>query len=190
MRITGGTLKNRKLAVPAIAAVRPTSEKMRQAVFNLLAHAGWGMDIEGAHVLDGFCGSGIMGLEAFSRGAAHVAFADRDATVLSFLKAQLSDLKIPPASYALHRADLTASVPGGPYGLVFLDPPYRKDMIGPSLAALAAKGAVARDGLVLFEAERAYRPDIDPALYTVEDARAYGDSQLFALRRASSSPEE
>lgn len=184
MRITGGMLKNRKLAVPAIAAVRPTSEKMRQAVFNLLAHAGWGLDIAGARVLDGFCGSGIMGLEAFSRGAAHVAFADRDAAVLSFLKGQLADLKIPSTACALHRADLTASVPGGPYDLVFLDPPYRKDMIAPALAALAAKTAVAPGALVLFEAEKSYRPDIDAALFTVEDVRAYGDSQLIALRCA------
>lgn len=63
MRITGGQFKNRKISVPKVQAVRPTSEKMRQAIFNLLAHASWGMDIEDCTVIDGFCGSGIMGAE-------------------------------------------------------------------------------------------------------------------------------
>ncbi len=183
IRITGGILRNRKLAVPESAAVRPTTEKMRQAVFNLLAHASWGIDIEGAHVLDGFCGSGIMGLECLSRGAAHVTFADFDAKVLAFLKAQIAPLGLPASCAETLRTDLTQAVlrPQTPYDLVFLDPPYRKDMVAPVLTRLS--GEALRDGaLVLFEIEKRAMPEFDRTYYTLEDDRIYGESRLIALR--------
>ena len=98
MRITGGTYKNKRINIPDTGhTIRPTSDKMRQAIFNMLDHASWRLDLEGLTMLDGFCGSGIMGLEAISRGVEHVLFVDKDRDGLARLKSLIQkDFNLDP----------------------------------------------------------------------------------------------
>ena len=187
MRITGGEYRNRKVGVvKGQAAVRPTSEKMRQAIFNLLAHSRWGMDLNDAVVIDGFCGSGIMGIECLSRGARHIHFIDKEPRVLSALIQTLDSLNLEKTrDYTTHKLDLTKIGPllrGGnaQADLVFLDPPYHKQMIAPCLALLG--DLMKPDAICLFEAEKVMEMNGFPDYFIQEDERAYGDSKLVALR--------
>jgi len=152
MRITGGTYKNRKLFVPEGQTIRPTTDRMRQSLFNVLAHASWAQDFDlnGAKVLDIFCGTGALGLEALSRGAAHCLFIDTDIHAAQRNTAFLNheDFRIVRANaltFGKGRADID---------LVFMDPPYHKDLIAPAIDNLIAQGWLADGCILVIEAEK------------------------------------
>ena len=185
MRITGGAMRGRALAAPRDARVRPTSDKVRQAIFNVLAHNnfGEGFALEGARVIDLFAGTGALGLEAISRGAVWSLFVDDDAESRGLIRENVESLGLTGAT-KIWRRDAAALGPlgasaGGPFTLAFLDPPYRKGLTERALANLAAGGWLAPGALIV--AETAAEEEL-PSPLALLDARSYGDTKVWILR--------
>ena len=182
MRIIGGTRRGTRLAEvgtgdPA-AHLRPTSDRVREAIFNLLTNS-LHLDLAGLRVLDLFAGTGALGLEAISRGAAHVTFADNGPAALALLRRNIDILRA--GETAVLRLDATrlGRNPGGPFDLVFLDPPYGRGMGEAALASALAGGWLAAGAVVVWE-EGA--PPPVPAQVTPIDQRRYGDTWITILR--------
>ena len=127
MRIVAGTWRGRALIAPPGAATRPTADRVRQALFDMLLHAPWGgrESVEGARALDVFAGTGAFGLEALSRGAAHATFIEHDRAALAALRANIAACRAQDRCDVL-AIDALAVPPGEAASLVFLDPPYRQ----------------------------------------------------------------
>ena len=174
MRIIGGELKGRRLRAPTWAGLRPTSDKLRETLFNVVAPR-----IAGARVLDLYAGTGAIGIEALSRGAAHATFVDRDPRALKLIEENLRHCDVSDR-YAIIRLRLPGgtpqSLPTGTFDLVVLDPPYDDPDLPASLAA--ADRLLARDGLLVLEhARRRPAPDVVGRLRRTRDL-ASGDSAL------------
>jgi 16S rRNA (guanine966-N2)-methyltransferase len=152
MRIVAGVWRGRPLRTPPGAATRPTAERVRQAVFDMLWHAPWGGRdaIEGARVLDAFAGTGALGLEALSRGAATATFIERDPAALTALRANIAALNAADHCSVL-AADVLAAPKGMACTLVFLDPPYAQGLVPRALRHLAALGWIAPGALLAIE---------------------------------------
>ena len=137
MRIVAGAWRGRALIAPQGTATRPTADRARQALFDMLLHAPWGGrdTVEGAQVLDIFAGTGAFGLEALSRGAAHATFVEHDRAALAALRANIAACRAQDRSTVL-AIDALAIPPGEPASLVFLDPPYRHDLVPRAIARL------------------------------------------------------
>ncbi|MBV9992319.1 MAG: 16S rRNA (guanine(966)-N(2))-methyltransferase RsmD [Alphaproteobacteria bacterium] len=186
MRIAGGSLGGRTLAAPKDARVRPTADKTRQAIFNILRHKdfGIGFALEGCRVVDLFAGTGALGLEALSQGAAFALFVDDHAESRALIRTNVEALGLTGIT-KIWRRDATdlgpmAAGAGGPFGLAFLDPPYRKDLAAPALAALRGGGWLAPQALVVVEtAEDEIVPYADG--YESMDARVYGETRVTFL---------
>jgi 16S rRNA (guanine966-N2)-methyltransferase len=182
MRIVGGTHKGRTLKAPASQAVRPTSDRLRESIFNILAH-GYGDPVEGARVIDLFAGTGALGLEALSRGAAFCLLVDDGTEARSLIRANVETLGLGGVTRIFRRdaTKLGAMPPQSPFTLAFLDPPYGKGLGDKALAALHDGGWLAEGALVVFEESAG--ADIEAAApYTELDRREYGDTQLILLR--------
>ena len=153
MRIVAGAWRGRALTAPSGGATRPTADRVRQALFDMLLHAPWGGRdrITGATVLDAFAGTGALGLEALSRGAAKAHFIERDQAALAALRGTIARLR---AVAAVHEGEATRPPRGVACGLVFLDPPYGQGLVELALAALGAAGWIAPGALVVAETER------------------------------------
>ncbi|MAF49315.1 MAG: 16S rRNA (guanine(966)-N(2))-methyltransferase RsmD [Alphaproteobacteria bacterium] len=182
MRIVGGKNKGQRLAALKGAATRPTSDRIREALFNILAH-GIGLELEGCAVLDAFAGTGALGLEALSRGAASALFIDYSEAALDQVRENAEALN--EDAVVAMRADIRklGPPPAGmaPAGLVFLDPPYGEALIGAALGVLAGPGWLA-DGAVLV-AETGKSEDIEvPEKFVVIDERGYGSTNIMFLR--------
>lgn len=187
MRIVAGTLRGRPIVAPGGQSTRPTGEKARQAVFNILEHAAFAPPLEGARVLDLFAGSGALGLEALSRGAAACLFVETDAGARGVILGNIEALGL-FGSARVHRRDATAlgerpASDGPPFDLVFLDPPYARGLGEKALASLAAGNWLAPEALVVFE-RGAEEPAADFPGYETVDQRRYGAAQVLFLRRA------
>ena len=171
MRIVGGTLGGRVLKAPAGHATRPTSEKVRQAVFNILG------DVNGAHVLDIFAGSGALGIEALSRGALHATFVDHDRTALQALKRNLAELAVGDRATVLAQDAIAAvkRAPAAPWRFVFVDPPYASDLATRAVLALPAD-SLAPDARVIIEHDRRHAPPDALGSLLRTDQRRYGDT--------------
>jgi 16S rRNA (guanine966-N2)-methyltransferase len=185
MRITAGKFKGRALAAPADLSVRPTSDKVRQAIFNIIEHRdfGFGFTLEGARVVDLFAGTGAMGLEALSRGAQFVLFVDDAAASRALIRRNVEAFGLTGAS-KIWRRDASALGPLdtlSPFGVAFLDPPYRKNLLAPALAGLRDGGWLTRPALAVAEmAEEETLPSTDG--YEVLDDRVYGDTRVAFLK--------
>lgn len=187
MRIVAGRLKGRPLLAPEGRDVRPTSDRAREAVFNVLMHRfqGQGFQLIGARVLDAFAGAGGLGLEALSRGAGHVTFFDTSSTARRVIEGNLGALKIPRSEVTVLQADATRPPRAvAPCELVFLDPPYDGGLMEPALRALAAAGWLAADALCICE-ERAGTTTPTPEGFELLDERRYGKAQVRFLRYAA-----
>ncbi len=183
MRIVAGAFRGRALVAPAGSATRPTADRVRQALFDSLLHAPWGgrAVIEGARVLDAFAGTGALGLEALSRGAAHATFMDTERAALAAIRANVASLGVTDRATVL-AADATRPPPAAaPCGLAFLDPPYRQALVERALAALAAAGWLAPGTVVVAETARD-EPAPDGAAML---ERAYGAARITVLRHAA-----
>lgn len=152
MRIIGGQMRGRPLAPPRSGRVRPTTDRMRETLFNLLTH-GAPLDLEGARVADVFAGTGALGLEALSRGAAHVTFVDNDAASLAILNENIDRLDVRDLSRVLRQDARRLSPTDTPFDLLFLDPPYGKGLVAPTLAALKTGGWIRPGSIVVIETE-------------------------------------
>ncbi len=155
MRIIAGGMKGRTLAAPRGQVTRPTSDRTRETMFNILTHAGWAPPLEGARVIDLFAGSGALGLEAISRGAAFCLFVETDAAARGAIRDNIEALGLFGAT-RLHRRSATdlgtkpAGV-GGPFTLAFLDPPYHSGLVAPALDCLIRGSWLAPDALAVVE---------------------------------------
>lgn len=184
MRITGGTLGGRKLVAPDGNRVRPTSDKVRQAIFNILLHNdfGIGFSLDGERVADLFAGTGALGLEAISRGASFCLFVDDSAESRGLIRQNVEALGLTGATKIWRRnaANLGAisAGSGGPFDLVFLDPPYHKDLIAPALFSLR-EGWLAPNALVVAEHAEDETPDWSG--YRLLDHRTYGETRVSFL---------
>ena len=188
MRIVGGKHRGRRIAAPPGDTVRPTSERAREALFNILAHGRFAPVpvFQDARVLDVFAGTGAFGLEALSRGARFAAFIEKDRQARETLAANIKALGEGSRTRLL-AADATAPPRAdGPYDLVFLDPPYRSGLAAPALDALSRAGWLADDALVVVEL--AARSEFEPPEgFMALEERRYGAGRLVFLRRAEQS---
>ena len=185
MRIIAGRWKGRALVAPPGLATRPTSDRARQAIFDQLWHAPWAgrAVVENAAVLDGFAGTGAMGLEALSRGAARVFFMEQDRAALAALRANIAGCKAEDACRVI-AGDVTATpIAAAPCTLVFLDPPYGKGLVPRALAGLQAKGWIAPGALIVAETGRDDEAVMLPG-FEVVSTRDHGAARLSALRAA------
>jgi 16S rRNA (guanine966-N2)-methyltransferase len=141
MRIIAGSLRGKALVVPGGQATRPTAQRLRQTLFDMLMHAPWGGRalIEGAAVLDAFAGTGALGLEALSRGAAQASFIENDGMALSALRANVASCKMGDRARILAGSALRPPAGTG-QTIVFLDPPYDQGMVAPAILALRQAG--------------------------------------------------
>jgi 16S rRNA (guanine966-N2)-methyltransferase len=185
MRIVGGHFKGHSLAAPSSSATRPTSDRVREAIFNILAHGIEGLDLDGARVMDLFAGTGALGLEALSRGAKFCQFIDESAEARGLIRRNADALGLIGHCKIWRRdaAKLGPCAPQTPFDLVFSDPPYGKGLGEKSLASIVEGGWLNAGGIaVLEESERAGVAAI--AGLEVIDTRVYGDTSVRFYRRA------
>jgi 16S rRNA (guanine966-N2)-methyltransferase len=179
MRIIGGTLSGRTLAGPRGRHTRPTADRVREAIFNKLAHGIPEFDFAGIRVLDLFAGSGAMGLEALSRGAGHVLFIDDDEEARGLIRRNADALGVIGRT-KIWRRDATRlgrSAPLPPFSLAFLDPPYRRGLANAALDSLVAGGWLAPGAVVVVEEAADTTIEAAPALRLIE-RRDYGETQV------------
>ena len=179
MRVIAGALKGRRLKAPTWDGLRPTSDKLRETLFNILAPR-----IQGAEVLDGYAGTGAVGIEALSRGAARVVFVERDRRAQALIAANLEACGIPPHGYTIEGGELVAALRRLPaaaaFDLVLLDPPYDIADTHEALAAAAAR--LRPGGLIVLERATRRDPGAPAALVRVRDVTS-GDSTLTFYER-------
>ena len=190
MRVIAGAFKGRRLKTPTWDGLRPTSDKLRETLFNILAPR-----IEGARVLDGYAGTGAVGIEALSRGAAHVWLIEQDRRATALITANIAacaGASGPEQGYTIETSDVVAALrrlpePVGPdagpdagFDLILLDPPYDIGNLREVLDAAAAR--LAPDGLLVLERATRREPDVPPAVERVRDVKS-GDSTLTFFRR-------
>jgi 16S rRNA (guanine966-N2)-methyltransferase len=182
MRIVGGRLRGRLLAAPASQAIRPTADRLRESLFNVLVHA-YGDPITDARVLDLFAGTGALGLEALSRGAAFALFIDEGAEARALLRENVATLGLGGATRIFRRdaTKLGAAHPIEPFSVAFLDPPYGRGLAEQALASARAGGWLAPGALAVVE--EAAKPGFTaPEGFDELERRNYDDSALIVLR--------
>lgn len=185
MRIVGGRFRGRALAAPGAAGggeahLRPTSDRVRESLFNLLAHGDYGGAPAGSRVLDLFAGTGALGLEALSRGAARCVFVDDHGPSRALIRNNVEAMGLTGAT-KIWRRDATRLGPcrGEPFDLILLDPPYRKGLAARALASAAEGGWIAPGALIVVEMAADEEP---PAFGETLDDRRYGETRVVILR--------
>src|ERR1700750_1993802 len=182
MRVVGGRLKGRSLASPSSREIRPTADRLRESVFNILVHA-YDDPIEGARVLDLFAGTGALGIEAVSRGAAFTLFVDNGAEARALLRNNVEALALGGVTKVYRRdaTDLGPAHPMQPFALAFLDPPYGKGLAERSLASLRDGGWLVPGALLVVE-EAKTAGFVAPEGFEELERRAYDDTEFVFLR--------
>ena len=182
MRIVGGALRGRTLAAPKSQAIRPTADRLRESLFNILSHA-YGDPTSGARVLDLFAGTGALGIEAVSRGAAFALFVDEAAEARALLRENLTTLGLGGVTRIFRRdaTKLGVADPVEPFSLAFLDPPYGKNLAAKALASARGGGWLAPDALIVVE-EAVKSAFAAPEGFAELERRAYDDTEFIILR--------
>jgi 16S rRNA (guanine966-N2)-methyltransferase len=182
MRIVGGQFRGRALASPRTSDIRPTADRLRESLFNILVHA-HGDPVTGARVLDLFAGTGALGLEAMSRGAAFALFVDERAEARALLRENVAALGLGGTTKVFRRdaTKLGAAHPVEPFSLAFLDPPYGRGLADKALASARAGGWLTPEALAVVEeaADAGFQP---PAGFAEFDRRRYDDTEFVFLR--------
>lgn len=183
MRVVAGEFRGRRLAAPQSIAIRPSGDRLRQTLFNILAHS-HDQPAEKGRVLDLFAGTGALGIEAISRGAGHALFVEQDATARGLIRQNIETFGLTGRT-RIFRRDATRLGEAGtvaPFSLVFADPPYGKGLGEQALAAALAGGWLAADALCVLEERRSVEiTDIEGL--EIIDRRGIGDSQIVFLKR-------
>ncbi|MES1989706.1 MAG: 16S rRNA (guanine(966)-N(2))-methyltransferase RsmD [Pseudomonadota bacterium] len=193
MRIVGGAHKGRIIVAPEGDAIRPTGDRVRESLFNILAHhdfsdeLGADFDLDGARVLDLFAGTGALGLEAISRGASFALFVDDSIEARGAIRENMENLKL-TGHAKLYKRDATNLGPrpgsvGPKFSLVFLDPPYRKALAELALASVVAGDWVEPHALFVVE-EHAEAGFVAPQGFVEFDRRKYGLSEIVFLKQS------
>src|SRR3954465_6261497 len=182
MRIVGGRLGGRTLASPRSHAIRPTADRLRESVFNILIHA-YGDPVTGARVLDLFAGTGALGIEAVSRGAAFTLFVDNGAEARALLRNNVEALGLGGVTKVYRRdaGNLGPAHPIEPFSLVFLDPPYRMQLAEKALASLRDGGWLTPGALLVVEEHKA-AAFAAPEAFEELERRVYDDTEFVFLR--------
>lgn len=185
MRIVGGKHRGRPLKALAGRATRPTSDRVREAVFNILEHGIEGETLDGAAVLDVFSGTGALGIEALSRGAAHATFIDTNPEALNLVRKNAGSLgegrNITPLKLDAARLAPPPRAARAPCPLVFLDPPYESELTNPALLGLTAKGWLSAGAVCVVEVASDEPFEAAPK-FSVLDERVYGAARVVFLR--------
>ncbi len=183
MRIVAGKFKGRDINGPTSGATRPTSDRVRESIFNILAHGMEGFVLEDVRVLDLFAGTGALGLEAISRGAKFCCFVDDDAGARGVIRTNAEACGVIGQTRIWRRdaIDLGPCAPHTPYGLVFVDPPYGKGLGEKALTSVVEGGWLTVGGIVVLEeAARAVVAAVPQ--FTLLNVREYGDTQVRFYR--------
>jgi 16S rRNA (guanine966-N2)-methyltransferase len=183
MRVVGGRLKGRNLASPGSHDIRPTADRLRESVFNILVHA-YGNPVEGARVLDLFAGTGALGIEAISRGAAFTLFVDNGAEARALLRNNVEALGLGGVTKVFRRdaTNLGPAHPLPPFSLAFLDPPYGKGLAEAALVSLRDGGWLKSGALLVVEEAKAAAFSAPDGFAELE-RRPYDDTEFVFLRR-------
>jgi len=183
MRIVGGKFKGQSLAAPSGRDTRPTSDRVREAIFNILAHGTAAVPLEGARVLDLFAGTGAMGLEALSRGAKFCQFVDDDVEARGIIRRNADALGV-TGSCRIWRRDAARLGPSGPqppFTLVFIDPPYGKALGDRALHSLVEGRWLAPKAIAVLEESARAKISV-PEELSIVDERTYGDTKVVFLQ--------
>jgi 16S rRNA (guanine966-N2)-methyltransferase len=182
MRIVGGKFRGRALAGPRSQAIRPTADRLRESIFNILAHA-YGDPVTGARVLDLFAGTGALGFEALSRGAASVLFIDDGAEARALIRQNVEMLGAAGVTRIFRRdaTKLGDVHPNEPFSLVFLDPPYGKGLAEAALLSARTGGWLMPDALVVVEESKG--AFVTPEGFEEIERRDYDDTEIVILKR-------
>ena len=182
MRVVGGRLKGRSLASPSSREIRPTVDRLRESLFNILTHA-YGDPLQGARVLDLFAGTGALGIEAISRGAAFALFVDNGTEARALLRNNVESLGLGGVTKVFRRdaSNLGPAHPVEPFSMVFLDPPYRMRLAEKALVSLRDGGWLALGALLVVEEAKAaeFAP---PEGFEELERRVYDDTEFVFLR--------
>jgi len=182
VRVVGGKLRSRPIAGPKSQAVRPTSDRSREALFNILIHA-YGDPVAGARVLDLFAGTGALGIEAISRGAAYALFVDDGVEARSLLRGNVESLGLGGVTRIFRRdaTKLGPAHPVDPFDLVFLDPPYGKGLAEKALVSARDGGWLKPQALIVVE-EAVHAGFKAPEGFEELERRTYDDTEFVVLR--------
>jgi 16S rRNA (guanine966-N2)-methyltransferase len=187
MRIVGGQFRGRALAAPEGKGTRPTSDRAREALFNILAHAAWAPELDGARVIDLFAGSGALGFEAISRGGAFCLFVETDDGARGAIRENAEALGLFGRTRVHRRSAIDLGVRPGSAGeafdIAFLDPPYGQGLGEQALVRLAEGDWLAPGALVVFE-RGSDEPDIDTPGYQRLDDRVWGAARVLFLKKS------
>ena len=182
MRVVGGRLRGRNLATPTSREIRPTADRLRESLFNILVHA-YANPVEGARVLDLFAGTGALGIEAISRGAGFALFVDNGAEARALLRNNVEALGLGGVTKVFRRdaTELGPAHPVEPFSLVFLDPPYGKGLAVKALASLRDGGWLTKEALLVVEEAKA-AAFTAPEGFVELERRAYDDTEFVFLK--------
>jgi len=182
VRVVGGRLRGRNLASPQSREIRPTADRLRESVFNILVHA-YGDPLPGARVLDLFAGTGALGIEAVSRGAAFALFVDNGTEARALLRNNVEALGLGGVTKVFRRdaTNLGPAHPVEPFSLAFLDPPYGKGLAEKALGSLRDGGWLTKEALVVVEEAKAASLAAPDGFAELE-RRAYDDTEFVFLR--------
>src|SRR5580698_4172671 len=182
MRVVGGNFRGRTIAAPKTQSIRPTADRLRESLFNILAHA-YGDPVSGARVLDLFAGTGALGIEAMSRGAAFTLFVDDGAEARALLRENVASFGLGGTSKVFRRdaTKLGPVYPVEPFSLVFLDPPYGKNLAENALASARDGAWLVPEAIVVVE-EAVKSAFAAPDGFTELERRRYDDTEFVVLR--------
>ncbi len=183
MRIIAGQFRGRSIAAPEGAHTRPTSDRVREALFNILEHGIADFSLGGVRVLDLFAGTGALGLEALSRGAAYCLFVEEDAGARGLIRRNVESLGLTGVTKIFRRdaTDLGPAPGRVGFGLAFLDPPYEQGLAERALASAARGGWLAPGAVIVIEESRRAAVTLPPGFLAI-DQRIWGDTQAVLAR--------
>ncbi len=187
MRIVGGKFKGRAIKAPEGKTTRPTSDRTRESIFNVLAHADWAPSLEGARVIDAFAGSGALGFEAISRAAAFCLFVETESSARGCIRDNVETFQLFGVT-RIHRRSAVDLGPkpagvGAPFDVVFLDPPYGYNLVPPAMEQLIRGAWITADALVIAETGADEEAPVTPG-WKALDQRIYGAARISFFQRA------
>jgi 16S rRNA (guanine966-N2)-methyltransferase len=183
MRIISGQFKGRPIIAPKTKNTRPTSDRARESLFNILSHAAWAPYFEGARVLDVFAGSGALGLEAISRGATYCLFVETAHAARGAIRDNIETLGLTGKTKIYRRSAIDLGARSGfePFDLIFMDPPYNKGLVELCLRGLVDGGWLADDALIVVETAADEQPDFSG--WQIHADRKIGAARVWFIRR-------